>query len=701
MVGPVGNNALQAVGVAASIKDQKELPIVVCSVGDGTTQEGEFFEAVAEAVRWQLPVLFLVEDNRYSISTPTAGKTFFDLPSGRSAEFFGLPIHHVDGSDPVIADEAFSGIVSSMRVLRQPRLVIIHVERLTDHTNADDQTQYRDPTEISQSRNQFDPLTKLQERLLSHGVDSTELERLKIAVQLSVHQALASVQHAPDPKPELSAKAPLPSTLLEFLEYRGDATEPRFTMLNAINSVLQHHLKTDARVFLYGQDIEDPKGDVFGVTRGLSTKYPGRVVNAPLSESTIIGTSIGRALAGQRPVAFIQFADFLPLAFNQIMSELGSMYWRTNGDWQCPAIVMVTCGGYKAGLGPFHAQTLESVLAHTPGIDVVMPSAAADAAGLLNIAFRSNRPTIFYYPKSCLNLPERTTSADVATQFVRLGNARRIITGNDLTLVSWGNPVAQCVEASNILQENGHTVDLFDLRSLSPWDEVTILASVEKTGRLVVVHEDNHTCGFGAEVLATVGEQSQRAVQMRRVTRPDSYVPCHYGNQLDVLPSFKNVLETCADLLGSDVTWRPPPCDPPGESVIRAIGSGPADETVLVVDIRVKVGDTISAGQVVAEVEAAKSVVDVCASASGVVLEITANVGAASNQRSDDASSSEDVEFEPAAVSHHARKSGCPSVTAAHHKVAYCSTFVERICSDKNGRHCRYRRSYRQPNRDQ
>ena len=153
---------------------------------------------------------------------------------------------------------------------------------------------------------------------------------------------------------------------------------------------------------LFGEDIEDPKGDVFGVTRGLSTAFPGRVINSPLSESTIVGVSIGRALAGERPVAFLQFADFLPLAFNQILSEMGSMFWRTGGQWQCPVILLAACGAYRPGLGPFHSQTLESVLAHVPGIDVLMPAHPADATGLLNAAFRSGRPTVLLYPKACL-----------------------------------------------------------------------------------------------------------------------------------------------------------------------------------------------------------------------------------------------------------------------------------------------------------
>jgi len=194
---------------------------------------------------------------------------------------------------------------------------------------------------------------------------------------------------------------------------------------------------------------------VFGVTRGLSSAFPGRVVNAPLSESTIVGTAIGRALAGQRPVAFLQFADFLPLAFNQIVNEMGTMYWRTNGGWECPVIVMATCGGYKPGLGPFHSQTMDGFAVHIPGIDVFMPSTAADAAGLLNAAFDSGRPTIFLYPKSCLNAADGSTSDEAAKQFVLPASACQISSGQELTMVTWGNPVRPCREVVNTLEDAG------------------------------------------------------------------------------------------------------------------------------------------------------------------------------------------------------------------------------------------------------
>jgi 2-oxoisovalerate dehydrogenase E1 component len=620
MVGPVGNNALPAVGAAQAVKDHPEAPVVLCCVGDGTTQQGEFLEAVAEAVRTQAPVIFLIEDNRFAISTKTPGQTVFDLPGGPAADLFGIPIARVSGADLTATRNAFEAAVSKTRQHRTPTIVVLDLERLSDHTNADDQDIYRTPDEIAAGRS-HDPLEAIRQSLRESQMGDAALAQLETALIAEVAAAAAEARGEPAPPGNGTAKAPYPPEFATRREYRGDATAATLTMREAMNAVLRDQLAGDRRVTLLGQDIEDPKGDVFGVTKGLSTSFPGRVRNAPLTESTIVGTAVGRALVGERPVAFLQFADFIPLAFNQIISELGSMYWRTNGAWQCPVIVMVSCGGYKPGLGPFHAQTLESILAHTPGIDVVMPSSAADAAGLLNAAFASSRPTLFLYPKSALNLADRRVSPDTEVQFVAPGTARTLVPGNDLTLVTYGNPVAQSLMAANALQHAGASVDLIDLRSISPWDEETVLRSVRRTGRLLVVHEDNKTAGFGGEVLATVMERAGVPVAGRRVTRDDSYVPFHFEAQLDALPSYRRILETAADMLGYDVEWEAPKADT-GPIAIAAIGSGPADDEVEVIQIHVKPGDAVKVGDLVAVVEATKAAVDVQATVNGIVTRI-------------------------------------------------------------------------------
>ena len=409
-------------------------------------------------------------------------------------------------------------------------------------------------------------------------------------------------------------------------EYTGDGSDD-LVMLEAIREALDARMATDERVTLFGEDIEDPKGDVFGITRGLGDKYGARIQNSPLSESLILGVSIGRALAGGRPVAFLQFADFLPIAYNQIFAELGSMFWRTDGAWNVPLIVMITAGGYRPGLGPFHASTLEALVAHTPGVDVFMPSSAGDAAGLLNAAFESERPTIFFYPKNQLNDRARMTSRDVARQVVPIGVSRRVRSGEDITIVAYGNTVPLAVHAAEVLEEHGASVDLLDLRSLVPWDEDAVIASGEKTGRLIVTHEDNHTAGFGAEVISTVSERSRRHVICRRVTRPDTYVPCNFGNQLDVLPSYKRILETAVDLLGGSVIWKRDDAGEAGVFDVEAIGSSPSDETVSVLEWKVAPGDEIAEGDLIAEVEADKAAAELKSPVAGTVAELLLSEG--------------------------------------------------------------------------
>lgn len=628
IVGPVGNSALQAVGVAAAIKNDPSDPLVVCSVGDGTTQEGEFLEAVAEAVRSDLPVLFFVENNKLAISTRTEHNTFFSHPDGPADSFYGLPIVYINGRDVVESEAQIGPVIDSIRQTRRPALVVFEVERLTSHTNADDQLIYRDQDEIEKVQSTCDPITIFQQHLLDVGVTDAQIESIRSEVVKSVHDSECESAADVDPLPSPTAKDVVPAELTHpSKEVRGDNSRAELSMKDAVNAVLRHHMQRDQRINLFGEDIEDPKGDVFGVTRGLSIDFPGRVKNSALSESTIVGVSIGRALAGERPVAFIQFADFLPLAYNQIVSELGSMFWRTNGDWKSPVIIMVPCGGYRPGLGPFHAQSFESLIAHTPGIDVFMPSTACDAAGLLNAAFASERPTVFFYPKSCLNDPTSMTSPDVETQLVPIGTARKVRAGKELTMVGWGNTVRLCERAAEQLDMIGIESEIFDLRSLSPWDEKSILASVEKTANLIVVHEDNQTCGMGSEILATVVEKSRVPVAMRRVTRPDTYVPCNFSNQIEVLPSYKRILTTAAEMLDLDLTWIQPEAEEQGIGFIEAIGSGPSDETVDVVELYVKEGDKVQRGQAVASLEATKSVFDLTSPISGTIDEILIHEG--------------------------------------------------------------------------
>ena len=627
MVTPVGNHALQAVGVAEAVRDNPEKSIVLCGLGDGTAQQGEFLEACGEARRRQLPLLFVIENNHWAISTSTVGQTFFNHGSKPIPEFMGLPVHHVDGRDVAAMYETCGPIVQQIREQRQPGILIVDLERLTSHTSADDHTIYRTSDDLDRAMADGDPIRRCEAHLMTRGVTSSELESIRSDVAREVEQAEKQAFMGGEPIAAKEAKRPLKVELTHSSqEYRGTG-EATITMRQAIRDVLSHRLRKDSRVVLYGEDIEDPKGDVFGVTRGLSTLYPERVLNSPLTESTVLGVSVGRSLAGQRPLAFVQFADFLPLAHNQIASEMATMYWRTAGNWDAPVIVMAACGAYRPGLGPYHAQTAEGTMAHIPGLDVFMPSTAADAAGMLNAAFESGRPTIFLYPKAILNDARVATSDDVAEQFIPIGPARKVRGGRDITFVAWGNTVGVCEEVAEALERVGAESDIIDLRSLSPWDERSVLASAERTARLVVVHEDNISCGVGAEVLASVAEKARVPVACRRVARPDTHIPCHFGNQIELLPSFESVLQVAAELLDLDLQWietRPQLDD---VMLVDAIGSGPSDDRVEVVQWHVAEGDTVRRGDALVALEASKSVFDMTSTMDGTIERLLAAEG--------------------------------------------------------------------------
>ncbi len=648
--GPVTNSALQSCGIAEELKRNpnyaEKKPIVYCGLGDGMTQEGEFYEAVLYAMQQRLPVLFVIQDNGYAISTKTKGKTFFNTAQGDEQSFCGVPIERIDGFDIANSEESFSKIIARIRENATkedgivPALVVLKTERLSSHTNADDQTVYRTKEELEHNAKSCDPVAIFEKYLLEQGIKKSELEIIAKEIDEQIQKDLETATKGTDPKAEFDAKLPVDFNKIQnkaiSLHKETEnhyATKTELTMNEAINAVLFNRLANDKNVTLFGEDIEDPKGDVFGVTKGLSTAFPTQVKNAPLAEAAIAGVSIGKALAGGKPVGFFQFADFMAPAMNQLFAEFGNMYWRSNGAWQNPAIFMVSCGAYRPGLGPFHASTMEHMMLQIPGIDVFMPSNAKDAAKLLNTAFESNRPTVFFYPKNCLNMRSLSTKLPSITECANPTQAKVLEQGTDITLVGWGNATELLQKASNIIAENKKSAELIDLASLSPWDINTVVQSVKKTGKLLVVQENNKTCSFASEVASSVIEEfsknpTQKQPLVRRLSRSDTFVPFNYANQLEILPSVTSIVEVIVEMIGGQITWKDEAESAGGtNTIIKASGTSPSDEIITVVEWLVKKDDTIKEGQIIANMEADKASFEFASPVAGKIADLIVQEG--------------------------------------------------------------------------
>jgi 2-oxoisovalerate dehydrogenase E1 component len=541
---PTGAQCLPAVGAAWGIKLRGEQRLVLCTIGDAATREGEFYEAVCFAVQLALPIVFLVEDNGYGISTLTR-----DMLPLRFPVFDSSIVTRVDGRDAQELSRAGAEIFSSVRGGAGPRILWVELDRIGSHSNADDHRVYRTPEDLDQMVKQ-DPVERLARRLVEAGeMTREELE----AMRQEAAKRIADVyqQAAGEPGPD-------PSRVMEQL-YAPEAPPPQppplrpdgepATLAGSINRVLRASLEQDPRVLLFGQDVEDPKGGVFKLTRGLSSQFPGRVVNAPLAEATIVGAAIGLASAGFKPVIEIQFVDFLNVAFNQLASQVSTLRWRTNGDWTCPMVIYAPYGAYTRGGGLWHSQSNEGWWAHLPGIRVAVPSTPEDAAGLFWAAIQGDDPSLILVPKRLLF--ERREAPEYAA--VPFGRAAIRRTGTDVTVVAWGNCVQLACSAADQLAGEGRSVEVIDLRSLVPCDWATVEDSLRKTGRLVVVQEDSVTCSFGQAVISAMTTEPHRfdlfLAQPRLVSRPDVHIPVHPDLAAAVLPDVERVVEAILSTL--------------------------------------------------------------------------------------------------------------------------------------------------------
>src|SRR5881394_1224060 len=493
---PTGSQLLPACGIAWGIKLDGKNNLVVTTVGDAATRQGDFFEAISFAKEKKLPVLFIVEDNAYGISMPTRETNPLVLGVLEASDW-----QQIDGHDVQKIYEAASAAMEQIRAGNGPSFFWIKMERLSSHTSSDDQKLYRSAEEL-QELEKCDPLKCWKDQLIKEGVISTEeFAKIDNEIKERIRREYSDAEKAEDPSPNqlLSNVAKLsPRTDKEILP------PGKYRIGDTVNKTLRAGLEEDPRRIIFGEDIEDPKGGVFRLTQKLSTDFPKQVFNSPLAESTILGVACGLAAYGKRPVFELQFIDFIYPGFNQLVTNISTLRWRSSGNWKCPLVIYAPYGAYLPGGSLWHSQANEAVLAHYPGLSVVIPSTPEDAAGLLWTAMHCEVPVLFLIPKHMF-WAERESAEPIRA--IPFGKARKRRGGSDVTLIAWGNTVEKALEAIQQI-ENEASIELIDLRSISPWDRETIEESVRKTGRVVVAQEDTENCSVGQMIITHLTSQT-------------------------------------------------------------------------------------------------------------------------------------------------------------------------------------------------
>jgi 2-oxoisovalerate dehydrogenase E1 component len=539
--------------------------VTYVSIGDGATSEGEFWESLSTACVRRLSVLFLVEDNGYAISVPVEVQT----PGGdisRAVEgFAGLRIFRCDGTDYLASYRTLRDAVAHIREGNGPALVHATVIRPYSHSLSDDEKLYKTTAE-RESEARRDPLLRMRQFLTREGLATDEeMDDLLESVEREINQAADEALRAEKPDPATAAhfvfSPDVDPTSSDFESAAAGGGAP-VTMVAAINSTLKDEMARDPRIVLFGEDVADAsreealatvtgKGGVFKVTHGLQRLYGStRVFNSPLAEANIIGRAVGMALRGLKPVVEIQFFDYIWPGFMQIRDELSMMRYRSSNLWSCPVVIRVPIGGYLRGGAPYHSQSGVSIFAHTPGIRIVMPSNAQDAVGLLRTAIRCDDPVLFCEHK---HLYRQTYNKGVypgADYMVPFGKAAVVREGTDVVVFTWGALVQRSLFAAQQAERDGISVAVVDLRSIIPYDWETISAYTRKVNRVVIAHEDQLTCGFGAEIAARLSDELFEYLDapVKRVAALDC--PVAYAPVLEeaILPGSADVLKAIRTL---------------------------------------------------------------------------------------------------------------------------------------------------------
>lgn len=546
---PTGTQFLNAVGTALASKKAGTGEVVYVASGDGTTSQGEFYEAVNWASREKLPVIFCIQDNGYAISVPREKQSSGTNVGHTFCCYQNLKMKTFDGTNYFDSLQAAREAVEYAASGKGPVLLHAMTERLLPHSSSDDQKKYRPQEELERGKADKDCIIILSDYLVKNEIsNSEEINSLWAEVKQEVDEAADWAWGRPDPKAEDSLEtlyAPLETRNLPYAEKEPTEGTP-IVLVDAINHALKEEMAVNPKMLIFGEDIADPKGGVFTATRGVTDMYgEERVFNSPLAEASIVGVALGLAVRGWKPVVEIQFGDYIWPAFMQIKNELATMRYRSNGGFTSPVVIRVAVGGYIHG-GLCHSQNIESIFSHIPGLLIAYPSNAADAKGLLKTACRLQDPVLFLEHKGMYRLPFARTIEPDENYLLPFGKGKIVKEGKDLTIVTYGMGVKDSLSAVKTFEKNsGKTVEIIDLRTIAPWDKELVLESVRKTGRLLIVHEDTMTTGFGAEISAVVAAEAFKFLDapIERLTAKDSHIPYAPAYEDDVLPNEKKVFD--------------------------------------------------------------------------------------------------------------------------------------------------------------